>query len=259
VRLLRFPILFAVLVCLPFVLSSCSKAPAPHAYPVQVPDEHNTSPDKGAGVPDEATKHDHHERTPGRSPASVDTQPTEDQLIEQSLKNLKQGRLAYETPSKMKTGESQTVTARIGSDQVDGGALTQGLGQSGETVGTATTPVSVKMKMMLKSVDFDITPLSSEEQVVAGTTPTVWQWTVTPKKSGMLRLHLDAVVELKNVSRDYPTVDREIAVSVDPVDALTGFVQHNWQWMLSTLAAGIGLAWKFFGSKKKDPSGPATT
>ena len=87
------------------------------------------------------------------------------------------------------------MTARIGSEQVSGAALTQGLGQNGETVGTASTPVSVKMKMTLTSADFDITPLSSEEQVVGGTTPTEWEWTVAPKHSGTLRLHLDAAVE----------------------------------------------------------------
>jgi hypothetical protein len=256
-RSLRLPMSLALLAGTVLLISSCSKAP--RDYPVGTPQPHDSSNgDSRGGIPDEPVRHDHRDRTPSRSPASVDTQPTEDELIEQSLQNLKQGKLAYATPARMKTGESQTVTARIGSEQMDSGALTQGLGQNGETVTTAGTPVSVKMKMTLKSADFDITPLSSEEQVVGGTTPTEWQWTVSPKHSGKLRLHLDAVVELKNISRDFTTVDREIAVSVDPVGAITGFVQHNWQWILSTLAAGIGLAWKFFGSKKKESDGTAT-
>ena len=85
-----------------------------------------------------------------------------------------------------------------------------------------------------------------------------WEWTVSPKHAGTLLLHLDAVVELKNVSRDFTTVDREIAVSVDPVGAIEGFIQHNWQWILSTLGTGIALAWKFFDSKKKESPGTAT-
>ena len=44
-----------------------------------------------------------------------------------------------------------------------------------------------------------------------------------------------------------------------PMGAVTGFIQHNWQWILSTLAAGIGLAWKFFGSKKKESPGGAAS
>jgi hypothetical protein len=256
-RSLRLPMHFTLFAAMVLLVSSCSSK-APSAYPVGGPQPHDSSgSDPSEGLPDEPVKHEHHERTPSRSPASVAAQPTDDELIEQSLQDLKQGKLAYETPAKMKMGDSQTVTARIGSEEVDSVALTQGLGQSGGTVSTVGTPISVKMKMTLKSADFDITPLSSEEQVVAGTKPTEWEWTVSPKHSGTLRLHLDAAVELKDVSRDFTTVDREIAVSVDPVGAIEDFVQNNWQWILSTIAAGIGLAWKFFGAKKKESPGPA--
>jgi hypothetical protein len=64
-----------------------------------------------------------------------------------------------------------------------------------------TTPVSTKMKMTLKGADFDITPLSSEEQIVGGGSPTEWEWDVVPRHAGTLRLHMAAVVELKNLSR----------------------------------------------------------
>lgn len=259
-RFLRLPICVALLATAMLLASSCNSSKAPRDYPVGAPQPHDNSNGASQGKPpDESAKHDHHERTPSLSPASADAQPTEDELIEQSLQNLKQGKLAYETPSKMKMGESQTVTARIGSEQVDSGALTQGLGQNGQTVSTVGTPVSVKMKMTLKSADFDITPLSSEEQVVGGAKPTEWEWTVSPKHSGTLRLHLDAVVELKDVSRDFTTVDRSIAVAVDPVGAIEGFVQHNWQWIFSTLGAGILAGWKFFFSKKKESSGTASS
>ncbi len=257
-RFLRLPIHLALLVGMALLASSCSSSKAPRDYPVGAPQPHDSSvAAPSAGVPGEPVKHNHHERTPSRSPASVDAQPTEEEQIEQSLQSLKQGKLAYETPAKMKMGDSQTVTARIGSEQVDSGTLTQGLGENGGTVSTVDTPVSVKMKMTLKSVDFDITPLNSEEQVVGGRKPTEWEWTVSPKHSGTLRLHLDAVVELKDVSRDFTTVDREIAVAVDPVGAVEAFVEHNWQWILSTLGAGILMAWKFFGAKKKESPGPA--
>ena len=171
-RLLRLPIPF-VLLAMVLLVSSCSSNEAPRDHPVGAQKPHDNSNGGSQGkTPDESAKHEHHEHNPSRSPASGDTQPTEDEQIEQSLKEMKQGKLAYETPAKMKMGESQTVKARIGSEEVGSGALTQGLGQNGQAVSTASTPISVKMKMTLKSADFHITPLSSEEQVVGGTTPT---------------------------------------------------------------------------------------
>jgi hypothetical protein len=258
-RFLRLSVHLALLAAMVLLVSSCSSSRAPRDYPAgtRQPQQKANEGSPQKTPPAESSKHEHHERTPSQLPSPAAAKPTEDEQIEQSLQNLRQGKLAYETPAKMKMGDSQTVTARIGSEEVDSGALTQGLGQSGGTVSTVGTPISVKMKMTLKSADFDITPLSSEEQVVGGTKPAEWEWTVSPKHSGTLRLHLDAAVELKDVSRDFTTVDREIAVSVDPVGAIEGFVQNNWQWILSTLAAGIGLAWKFFGAKKKESAGAA--
>jgi hypothetical protein len=107
------------------------------------------------------------------------------------------------------------------------------------------------MKMELKSADFDITPLSSEEQGVGGDTPTAWEWDIAPKHSGKLRLHLAAVVELKNLSRDFTSIDRDVALQVDPVDAVTSFMEGNWQWLIATLTAVGGAAWKFLSSRKK--------
>lgn len=123
--------------------------------------------------------------------------------------------------------------------------------ESGQVAQTAGTPVSTKMKMTLKSADFDITDLSSEEQIVAGNTPTTWEWDITPRHSGQLRLHLAAVVELKDISRDFTTVDRDIAVQVDPIDAARKFASGNWQWILTTLGAGLVAAWKFLSKRKK--------
>jgi len=152
----------------------------------------------------------------------------------------------------MKMGHTERVSARIGGSDVSVDALKSGLpsGQ-GKAISVAATPVSARMKMELKSADFDITPLSSEEQGVGGDTPTAWEWDIAPKHSGKLRLHLAAVVELKNLSRDFTSIDRDVAVQVDPVDAVTSFMEGNWQWLIATLTAVGGAAWKFLNSRKK--------
>jgi hypothetical protein len=89
------------------------------------------------------------------------------------------------------------------------------------------------MKMTLTSADFEITPQSSDEQIVVGTTPTEWRWTISPKHSGKLQLHLVAIIELEALKQDFKTVDREVDVRVDAVNALETFVGDNWQWLIS--------------------------
>jgi hypothetical protein len=118
-------------------------------------------------------------------------------------------------------------------------------------IGAVATPISTKMKMTLKSADFDITSLSSEEQIVAGDSPTTWQWDILPKHAGKLRLHLAAIVELKELSKDFTAIDREIAVQVDPVEEVTKFAENNWQWIIATLSAIAGGGWKYIKHRKR--------
>jgi hypothetical protein len=186
-------------------------------------------------------------------------EPTDEDLLEASLNRLKKGNLAYSTPEKMKMAQTEHVTARIGSPEVSVQALQSDLPSgTNRAVAAATTPVSPRMKMELKSADFDITPLSSEEQAVGGDTPTTWEWDIAAKHSGKSRLHLAAVVELKNLSRDFTSIDRDITVQVDTVDAVSAFVKANWQWIIATLTAVGGGAWKLIKDRKK-PAESAST
>ncbi len=178
--------------------------------------------------------------------------PSEDALIEQSLARLKQGNLAYNTPQKMKTGETARVTARIASGGISLQTLEAGLPSGpGSTTATASTPISTRMKMTLKSADFDITPLSSEEQIVGGATPTEWEWDVIPKHSGTLSLHLAAVVELGSLSRDFTSVDRDIHVQVDPVAAVKQFIAANTVWLLTSIGAALATLFAWWRKRRK--------
>jgi hypothetical protein len=180
--------------------------------------------------------------------------PTElDELrLDRSIDRLKRGNLAYNTPERMKTGQTAHVVARIGSDKLTIALLMSQMPEDKATkTDTATTPISTKMKMTLKSADFEVTPLSSEEQFVAGITPTTWEWDIAPKHSGKLRLHLAAVVELDKLSRDFTSVDRDVAVQVDPVDAVERFVEGNVVWTLGGLGTAIAGLCAWFRKPKK--------
>lgn len=165
------------------------------------------------------------------------------------------GGLAYSFPEKMKTGQREDVVASIGSDKVPIAVLKAHVAgeEEGQEVKTEQTPVTPKMKMTLTSADFDITPQSSDEQMVVGTTPTTWRWTIAPRHSGKLHLHLAAIIELEDLKQDYTTVDRDVAVQVDPLDMTEKFIQNNWQWLLSG-GGGVAVAgavWKLFKRKKE--------
>ncbi|HEX2919514.1 MAG TPA: hypothetical protein VHN81_13435 [Edaphobacter sp.] len=195
-----------------------------------------------------------------RKPAAPETaaqKPAEkspEEKLEEAVSRLKVGGLAYSFPEKMKTGQREDVVASIGSDKVPIAVLKAHVaGEDGQEVKTEQTPVTPKMKMTLTSADFDITPQSSDEQMVVGTTPTTWRWTIAPRHSGKLHLHLAAIIELEDLKQDYTTVDRDVAVQVDPLDMTEKFIQNNWQWLLSG-GGGVAVAgavWKLFKRKKE--------
>ncbi|WP_162400421.1 hypothetical protein [Edaphobacter sp. 12200R-103] len=186
---------------------------------------------------------------------------TAEEKLEAAVRHLRVGGLAYSFPETMKTGQQDDVVASIGSDKVTAAALQAHVAaaEPGQAVNLEQTPITTKMKMTLTSADFDITPQSSEEQMVVGTTPTTWRWTVAPKHSGELHLHLAAIIELENLQQDFTTVDRDVAVQVDPLNAVETFIENNWQWLLSGSGgvAVVGTVWGFFRRKKtsedKDP------
>lgn len=196
-----------------------------------------------------------------RKPAAPETakqKPAEkspEEKLEEAVRSLKMGGLAYSFPEKMKTGQREDVVASIGSDKVPIAVLKAHVAgeEEGQEVKTEQTPVTPKMKMTLTSADFDITPQSSDEQMVVGTTPTTWRWTIAPRHSGKLHLHLAAIIELEDLKQDYTTVDRDVAVQVDPLDMTEKFIQNNWQWLLSG-GGGVAVAgavWKLFKRKKE--------
>jgi hypothetical protein len=189
---------------------------------------------------------------PAKKPSRSSSVSADEETLKRSLSKLRTGNLAYITPEKMKTGQTALVTARIATDKVSADELSKGMstGEGGK-VATARTPISIKMKMILKGADFDITSLSSEEQFVAGDTPTIWEWQITPKRSGELRLRLAAVVVLQEISRDLPVVDRDIAVEVNVGYEFTKFLETTWQWIIGAVGTVLVAGWKLLQYLRK--------
>jgi hypothetical protein len=139
----------------------------------------------------------------------------------------------------MKTTESKIVVASIGSSKVAPSDVTGSAQTNGGQVATQAVLTTPVMKMTLTSADFEIKPLSDEEQMVAGTTPATWRWEIRPLHASTLRLHLVAVVEIESLKRDLTAADREVTVTVDRPAAIADFVKKNWQWFLGGSAGAL--------------------
>jgi hypothetical protein len=187
-----------------------------------------------------------------RSPIPVSNSDWEGAIAKQ-LGALKQGNIAFSVPDKMKTGERAVVTALIGSNVIPLDAVIKALPKRKDhLIQTAPTQISLKMKMILVGDEFTITPMTSEEQIVGGATPTEWEWSITPKESGTLHLHLTASVELEGTPRDLTTMDRDISVEVDLGNALENFASDNWKWIWTTLGGLVALFWRSRKSSKNE-------
>jgi len=243
-------------------------APPPPAAPVQssaaTPPPrhlHHAAPGRNPGRAEEAaldqgSSSDQSQAAAVQPTASAASAPTTEDQLADTLAHLPKGNMVYNPPAQMKLNQTIKVTALIGSSEVALSTLQAAMPQQpAQPIQSALTPVTPQMKVTLTSADFTITPLSSDSQIVAGPTPTTWEWQITPKHSGQLELHLAAVVQLNGLSKDFTTVDRQIAVAVDPADAVTTFIQTNWQWLIASGIAAIGALYKLYTSRKKSPTG----
>ncbi len=107
------------------------------------------------------------------------------------------------------------------------------------------------MKVHLSGEDFKIMPLNEEEQFIEEKGFTEWAWEVTPQKSGTMKLHLQVTLRIRlpfgEEKKDYPVIDREIYVQINPIYSIKSFAVKYWQWIASTLILPLAVwVWKIY-------------
>lgn len=178
--------------------------------------------------------------------------PTADpaEIASAALAELEQGQILYNPPAEMQRGARERVEVRISLNPEE--VLSEDLQGSGEPVQEAI-PVARFMTVRLTGPGFEITPLSSPEQVVARDAYTQWAWDIVPLESGEQRLSLTVTARVKipgfgDEARDIEIIEREILVQVTPVQATLDFLGGNLEWIgpavLAALAALGGWAWR---------------
>lgn len=159
--------------------------------------------------------------------------------LDSVLRNLPPGRVLFDAPDAMRVAERERIVVRISRDLK--GDISEGLRTSGvsDIDVDVLDQVSPLMSATLDGSSFDIRPLSSEDQPVAETGFTQWEWDVTPKESGtqvlQLRLSLRiALPERTDERKSIPVEEKFIRVHVNLPNTVQSFWGNNWKWVLGT-------------------------
>jgi len=178
---------------------------------------------------------------PAVTPTPVPTPkptPSFQKIIEEELKKLSPGRILFNSPEVMKVGITERIEVRITQNITED--LTKGLKGRGVPV-VEEIKVNTFMKVRLTGDNFDIQPRCHEKQIVRPEGYTQWSWDVKPLKHGNQVLHLSVTRRIKipgdgEEKWDYPVMDRDIYVKVNPTYTIMRFIESYWQWMLVAIA-----------------------
>jgi hypothetical protein len=105
------------------------------------------------------------------------------------------------------------------------------------------------MQAHLSGPNFQVTPITPEEQPISRFDKTEWKWNVKPTSVGeqALNLALNAVVTAAGNERKMTvrTFDHVIFVEVTAGQQVTEFFSGNWQWLWAAIAVPIaGAVWQ---------------
>jgi hypothetical protein len=169
-------------------------------------------------------------------------------VVNEIVKNLEWGNIAFDTPKKLKYGETKVVELLLSPNK----SLYElrSLMKNHEQAELARIQVSNRMRADLSGQGFKIEALVPEEQAVYGDKATYWKWKVTPTKDGDQTLHL-AISAFINVSDNQvplvmQTFSKIIKVEISPAQRASNFISSNWQWMWASILIPLSpVIWKW--------------
>lgn len=189
--------------------------------------------------------------SPAISPQVPGAPPTSVELVDQILRELDWGNIAFNAPKTMRYAQPQPVVLLL-SPSLSVADLQAKIHQK---VGaeSAHIHVSNSMEAQLTGTGFTIQAQRPALQAVTSQQITRWRWEVTPTEPGRQTLHLTLSAHIDVAGRDTPlvvqTFHRAIQVNITIPQRISGFVQNNWQWLWAALVVPIaGYLW---GRKKK--------
>lgn len=178
---------------------------------------------------------------------------TLNEMLDEEIEELSIGQILFNPPEIMKVGIKERIEVRISQNiQED---LTESLRGRGLPRVEEIIVGSV-MKVRLSGEAFKIESFSDEVQFIGSSGYTQWEWDVIPIKSGnkLIHLSLSVSVYLRNYGekiKSLPVMDKEILVKVNIPYSFCNFIKNNWQWIVGTIIAVLGLLFGFIKCKKR--------
>lgn len=164
--------------------------------------------------------------------------------VDDILKEMDWGNIAFNTPSKMSLRDTATIQLVLSlAHEVD--ELSRMITAKGEK-DNARIKVSDRMEADLTGFDFEIIRITPQEQAISHVDATSWSWRVRPKNTGLHPLHLTLTAKFDlngtQTQKSIRTFERTITVEVTTTEMMTDFVADNWHWLWAPFAFPVG-AW----------------
>ena len=192
--------------------------------------------------------------------AGPPTTPIADRFdeVDSALGELVQGRIAFNTPERMRYGETRSI-ALVASPSMDADTLSTELRSrigGADPIEIATLQIAPLMEARLEGAPaFEITALTPVQQPVSRSAPTEWRWTVRAAQTGRHQLHLTINAIITVAGERYPrsldVLNRDIEVEITAGQRIGMFLGANWQWLLGTVI--IPLAVWLWSQRRKQP------
>jgi hypothetical protein len=181
--------------------------------------------------------------------------------------NSTEGTIAYSVPDEMTVGEKYKITVRISKEKGKEIKKTLILGEreipiSDETIESTATidniRVSRTMTVKLLSEDgaFEISPMSTDKQVLEDESYTEWSWVVSPLESGTNYLKMIITIKVESGDdtsyKDIVVFDKNIKVKSNVSLGVKSWISEYWQWLMTTIIIPLVVFFYKKKSKKKE-------
>jgi len=186
-------------------------------------------------------------------------------LVDEYLKELPLGNIAFNAPKAMKVDEQIGIHVLVSGSSSVGDIRAELERRIKEKEFEAyAIKLSPLMEAHLTGENFTIQAVTPEKQAVASSATTQWQWDVTPRRGGLQVLHLamNVIVYVRNSPepRTVQTFDRTIEIKVSTMRRVTDWARDNWFWVLPLIGAVIAIVkWilkKSIHKQSDKPKGP---
>jgi len=175
------------------------------------------------------------------------------------------GTIAYSVPNEMIVGEKYKITVRISKKKGTEIKKILVLGEreiliSDDNIESTVIIENIRVertmtvKLLSKNGTFEISPTSTDKQVLEDESYTEWSWIVRPLESGTNYLKMIITIKIGSEDeasyKDIVVFDKNIKVKSNVSLGFKSWFSEYWQWLMTTII--IPLVILFYKKRKKE-------